>query len=127
MIGKSIRILVLVCALLLAACGTIATPVWQTEEASAVEEVASEPTEVEPTEVPPTETPVPPTETHVPPTATPVPPTETPVPATEVPAMSEPTEEAAPATSGDPAAGETLFTSGTVPCTTCHYVDNPSA
>jgi cytochrome c2 len=129
MIGKSIRILLLVCALLLAACGTIATPVWETEEAAAVEEVAEEPTEIEPTAVPPTETPVLPTETPVAPTETPVPPTETPAPATEVPATSEPTEVAAAesASTGDAAAGEELFKNGTIPCTTCHYTDNPAS
>lgn len=141
MTGKSLRFILLACALVLAACGTIATPVWETEEADTVAEpteVAVEPTAVETVEVEPTATPLPPTETPAP-TATPLPPTSTPEPtATPLPptVTPEPTEEpevtagdeADTATvEGDPAAGEQLFTAGAgggIPCSTCHYTNS---
>lgn len=139
MTGTSIRIVLLVFAALLAACGQVATPIWQaaeTEEAAETDgsvEIALEPTvateaptatEVPPTEVPPTE--VPPTATPEPATATPVPPTATTEPTVE------PTEEAAASdatAAGDPANGQTLFITGNTsvgapPCSTCHLADS---
>jgi cytochrome c len=129
--GTTTRVVLLVCAALLAACGQVATPIWEavTEEAHS-EEVAVLPTSIdlEPT-VAATE--VPPTATEVPPTATDVPPTATPEP-TEVPptATVEPTEEAAAV--GDAEAGQALFVAGgdlslgALACSTCHNVDNPN-
>lgn len=146
MTGKLIRFLLLVCALLLAACGTIATPVWETEEAvvsdelaegeaeAEVTEIAVEPTQVEPTEVPPTETPLPPTATEVPPT---VPPTAeaTEVATEAVEQTAEGGEEGAavnPEDIGDPEAGAALFVTGDVgvgatACNTCHFADQEMA
>lgn len=153
MTGKLIRFLLLVCVSLLAACGTIATPVWETEEAvvsdelaegeaeAEVTEIAVEPTQVEPTEVPPTETPLPPTATPLPPTATEVPPTVPPTAeATEVATeaveqTAEGGEEGAavnPEDIGDPEAGAALFVTGDVgvgatACNTCHFADQEMA
>ena len=122
-------------ALVLAACGTVATPVAQqsveetriAQAATAAQETADAPTAA------PTETPIPPTATPVPPTATPVPPTATTAPAT---ATTEPTEaptEAADAPdsgtegsapAGDPALGEEVFNTfiaeANFACNTCH-------
>jgi hypothetical protein len=132
-----VGLLALVSALLIAACGTIATPVPRvdvqaTNDAAthnASGQVALEPTA---TAVPPTATPVPPTATPVPPTATPIPPTATPVPptATPIPPTAEPTEAVASGEEGvgDAAAGQELFMTGelnegAVPCSTCHHTD----
>ena len=122
-------------ALVLAACGTVATPVAQqsieetriAQAATAAQETAEAPT------VPPTETPVPPTETPVPPTATPVPPTATLEPATDTPEPTEAPTQAADAPdsgtastapSGDPALGEEVFNTfiaeANFACNTCH-------
>lgn len=127
--GITTRIVLLVCAALLAACGQVATPIWEaaTEEAHS-EEIAVLPTSInlEPTVA--TEEP-----TEIPPTATEVPATATPEP-TEVPptATVEPTEEpvAEVAAAGDAEAGQALFVTGDVAngalaCSTCHNVDNP--
>jgi cytochrome c2 len=119
----------LIVALVLSACGNIATleappeptrePVVLapqqagSEDTVAEEQANEEPTAVPPTEVPPTETP-----TEVPPTATPVPPTE--IPPTEVPPTEEPVEV------GDATNGEDLFRNGkdaAPACVTCHMVD----
>lgn len=137
MTGKSIRFIALACALMLAACGTVATPVPQATErgAEATEaalptEIVAAPTEAETVEAEPTETTAPSTATTVLPTATDIPPTETPAP-TNPPAAAT-TEAAAEteaaAVEGDPAAGEQLFTAGAnggIPCSTCHHADSP--
>lgn len=121
-------------ALMIAACGSVATPEWAAEaQATQVAQLATDEhlTAIAPTFTPtntpiPTETPVPTnTPTPVPPTETPIPPTSTPeptvIPPTEVPAADEP--------SGDPAAGQVVFTttfttSAGAPwaCSTCHSV-----
>ena len=122
--------LIVLAGLLLAACGSIATPsagLPPTQEpvtlAPRVVQAASGEGEVvvavQPTEVPPTAT------------ATPLPPTETPTaaPSATPTASSTPTSmppTAAPAGSGDAALGEALFNSGkdgAPACSTCHYVD----
>lgn len=122
---------VLVLAVVLSACGTVAVPVWSQESQAtqaALAVTAEHLTEIAPTATPtdvPTATPLP-TE---PPTATPVPPTEaptteaptaTPVPPTEAPA-------AGPALPGDPENGKVLFNEQqeevNFACATCHYVD----
>lgn len=115
---------------LLAACGTIAPPVYQDNDAG-VDAVRT----VAPTEAP-TETPLPtltPTNTPVPPTETPIPteaPTETPLPeptatSTPIPAAEEPETEAASA--GDAANGQILFNEMrnevSFSCATCHSPD----
>ncbi len=129
---------------LLAACGTVATPVWQTPEPTptrlaaqpspqvvgqAGEQVASVPTA---TALPPTATPQPPTATPEPPTATPeavlptVEPTTAPAGGGGDAPMDEYTFNASIA---DPANGEVLFnTTFNVAgvdwaCRTCHTND----
>jgi mono/diheme cytochrome c family protein len=122
--------LILLASLLLAACGSIATPsagLPPTQEPATLPPRAAqassgegEAVAVQPTEVPPTatETPLPPTET----------PTEAPtatVTATNTPTSVPPTDAPA-ASSGDAALGEALFHAGkdgAPACTTCHYVD----
>ena len=132
-------------ALILAACGTVATPVFQ-EELEQTEVALAATSEAE-TAAAPTATPTDePTEA---PTATPTQePTDTPPPATSTP---EPTDTAEPteapteaeaedadegdrdttggaATTGDPASGEALFTTfipeASFACNTCHLVDS---
>ena len=135
---KLLRVFSLLSLCVLAACGTVATPVWEAAqnggtpeaegEGAAVAQVATlAPTA---TLIPPTNTPTSiPTATLVPPTATPAPPTNTPVPPTAVPPTVAPTEgaiAAAPvAFDGDPVNGENLFVNGKpqvggIACTTCH-------
>lgn len=97
-------------ALILAACGTVATPASQAnKQETSVAQAAQETADA------PTNTPIPPTATPVPPTATPEPPTEAP---TEAPAAD------AASVSGDAANGETLFTTfqalAGFACNTCH-------
>ena len=111
--------------LLVAACGSEATPVWQTpedeEHAADVTEVAEEPTA--------TATTVPPTATHTPepPTATPEPPTatHTPEPPTATP-TSEPADEQAGG--GDPENGRVIFNqvqaAAGYACVQCHLPDS---
>lgn len=129
-----LRCLPILAVLLVAACGTVATPEWAAEaqETRAALAVTSE----YETSIAPTATPLPPTatETPIPPTPTPTtePPTATPTsePAT---ATLEPTVEAteetaaAGAPSGDAANGEVLFNTfyeqTNFACATCHYVD----
>lgn len=112
--------LCLLAVFLTAACGTAATPVWQTPDPTATRLVSTEDTSIaqaQPQEA--TNTPEPPTATPVPPTNTPEPPTATPEPPT-----ATPTQEAAPAggsdsgsddeiaflvSIADPAAGEALY------------------
>ena len=126
--------IILVLSLVLTACGTVATPEFAAEvqetriaeAATAAVETSEAPTST-PTE-PPTATPTEePTATPLPPTETPVPPTEAPTDAaTEVPADNAQDAEASSAEgpSGDPAAGETIFTTFypevNFACNTCH-------
>lgn len=144
-----IVLIVGICGLLMSACGTVATPIWEAPIEPTVlatklsEEVTSEAHEatVEPspepsaTELPPTATPEP--ATAVPATATPAP-TEVP---TEV-VTAEPTVEATAAVveaggddaaitaalaAGDPVAGQQVFIAAApAPCSTCHLVDSES-
>lgn len=135
-----------VLGLILAACGTIATPVFEeelqetriAEAATSAAETAAAPTlppTVTPSETPtepptatPTETPIPPTETTEP---TEEPATETPVP-TEAEAVTEEAggETGGDEVTGDPANGQTLFTTfyaeANFACNTCHLVDSES-
>jgi cytochrome c2 len=120
-----IRKILSVCAvLLLAACGTIATPVYDAPTATAtlIPETGSEQVAIQPSATP------------VPPTATPVPPTEVP---TEIPTQA-PTE--VPTQAGDPlkgiidlssaSNGEHIFhevdlkTEPVWRCTTCHNTES---
>lgn len=131
--------LLMLLAALVSACGTAATPVWQTPEATATRlggtPIAAAVGNDEAAE--PSATPLPPTTTPEPATATPEPPTATPAP-TEAPT------EAAPAASGggddeiaflvsiaDPTDGEVLFnqmltfSDGLVwACATCHSISS---
>lgn len=127
------RCLPVFAALLVAACGTVATPEWAAEaqETRAALAVTSD----YETSIAPTATPLPPTSTptSIPPTATPTsePPTPTTEPATFTPVPTvEATEEAsvaAGAAEGDAANGQVLFTTfyeqTNFACATCHYVD----
>ncbi len=134
MAHKAVSISLLIITLLLAACGTVATPVWseQAQGTQAALAVTSEHlTAIAPTAtattVPPTatSTPLPPTATTVPATEAPslVPPTETPVPPTEAPTVAA----GAPGTGGDPAKGQvvfnTFFEQTNFACATCHFFD----
>lgn len=117
---------------LLAACGTVATPVYQEDsDAAGVDAVRT----VAPTEAP-TETPLPTetaTNTPLPPTETPIPteaPTETPLPeptatSTDIPAAEPETESAS---TGDAANGQALFNEMrnevSFSCATCHSADS---
>lgn len=124
-------------ALFIAACGTIATPVWS-EQAQGTQSALASTAEHE-TAIAPTATPIPPTATptDVPATATPVPPTATTAP-TEAPTSVPPTETPVPAAgadtgttstvSGDAAHGEELFNKFedqvSFACATCHHFDS---
>lgn len=127
------RVLILF-AMLLAACGTVATPEWSADaQATRVAQVATaeQMTALAPTATPtqpPTATPLPtqpPTPTPPPPTPTPTlePPTATPVPPTETPAA----DGMAVIGQGDPVNGKVLFETlraeVNFACATCHYVD----
>lgn|SRR5690606_26875788 len=130
--------LLLPLALIMAACGTIATPVFEedlqetrvAEAATAAAETAAAPSAT-PT-VTPSETPVP-TDTPAP-TSTPVPPTATSEPPTATPAVEEPepTESAdepeEPLLTGDPDNGRTIFQTfypqANFACNTCHLADS---
>lgn len=125
------RLALPIAALLLAACGTVATPVWS-EQAQGTQAALLVTSEHE-TQIAPTATPLPPTATPtaVPPTATPIPPTAAP---TEPP-TAEPTQpptvaptDVPAASGGDAVAGEALFNEmrGEVnfACATCHRVDS---
>jgi len=124
-----IRLGLAITGLMLAACGTVATPVWS--EQAQETQVALAATSEHLTAIAPTVTPAPPTNTPLPePTATTVPPTATPVPPTEVPTETPipptaTTEAAAQTVSGDPANGEALFNEMRAEvnfaCVTCHY------
>lgn len=137
-------------SLLLAACGSVATPEWAAEVQGtqvALAETDAYETSIAPTATPtepPTATPIPPTETPVPPTATTEPPTNTPEPPT---ATFTPTpivqtadtgagsgdataEIEAALAAGDVAHGDELFHTMRpevgFACATCHNVDNPN-
>lgn len=128
--SRYIRFVLPLFALLIAACGSVATPVWS-EQAQATQAAlaatAEHLTEIAPTATPlpptATPTPVPPTATPVPPTATPTiePPTATPLPPTETPAP------AAQVVAGDVENGRALFnevrSEVNFACVTCHYPD----
>ncbi len=124
------RLLLPVVGLLLAACGTVATPVWseQAEETRVAQAATSSHlTEMAPTATATlTSTPVPSatfTPTAAPVTATPVPPTATVAPPTSTPAMAagDPLVYVGP---GDPANGAVLYAElkaeVNFACQTCH-------
>jgi len=123
------RLALPIAVLLLAACGTVATPVWS-EQAQGTEAALLVTSEYQ-TQIAPTATPLPPTNTPtpMPPTATPIPPTAAPTePPTAAPTLPPPTVAPAAASgSGDAEAGRELFNEvrGEVnfACATCHYVD----
>ena len=141
-------ILLGIAAVLLTACGTVATPEWAAEVQEtqvALAETSAFETSIAPTATPtdePTATTIPSTATDVPPTATTEPATNTPEPVTatftpspiaaeaeEVPA-ADGDEIAAALAAGDPANGDTLFhtlrTEVGFACSTCHNIDNPN-
>lgn len=125
-------------ALLVSACGTIATPEWAAEAQETQIALAS--TSEHLTAIAPTATPLPATATptEAPPTATPVPPTATPEPATPTTAPTEalpptlpPTEAASGGSevTGDATNGQVVFTTQhTMPdgsawaCASCHSI-----
>lgn len=118
------RIMPLFCALIMTACGTIATPVWEAPEPTSGAVEAQEVVAIAPTATiaPPTATPTP-----VPPTPTPteIPPTETPAP-TEAPSVTDIIVQQVAFSSA--ANGERLFNatfetaSGPWMCSTCHSI-----
>lgn len=136
MLNTLVRIAILAATLFVAACGTIATPVWseQAEETRVALAVTNEyMTSVAPTPLPtatprPTETPIP-SPTPIP-TATPTPePTATSTAAPTTPPViaaggGDPFVYDGP---GDVAAGDALFhemrAEVNFACSTCHYVD----
>ena len=133
---RFLRLSPIVFILLVAACGTVATPVWseQAQGTQAALAVTSDyETSIAPTATNtalPTDTPtVAPTNTLVPATAT-VTPTSEPPTATTVPPTEAPTEEVAAAgasVAGDAAHGEEIFNTfyaeTSFACSTCHHTD----
>jgi mono/diheme cytochrome c family protein len=126
MISKLISLAI--ATLLLAACGTAATPEWAAdvqETQVALAATADYETSIAPTNTPteePTATPLPATATPIPPTATPIPPTNTPEP---VVATFTPSPIAqANTVDGDPTNGDKLFhelrAEVGFACGTCH-------
>jgi len=130
---KFTHVIVVILALMLAACGTVATPEWMGATEAALHDQDEENIDtvqtLQESEEVSTVTP----DADVEPSATPspLPPTETPIPATEAPTAIPPTATATPiviaaASSGDADAGETLFRNGmgaAIACTTCHLPD----
>ncbi len=136
---KRTGFLFLTLSLILAACGTVAAPVFQADlentqvaqAATSVAETANAPTATATFTITPS-----PTVTQ-PPTATPtetatVPPTDTPEPSpteapTEAPAASSGSSNVSEVT-GDPAAGQVLFNTfvpeASFACATCHLADS---
>lgn len=122
-------IFLLLMTLVVAACGTAATPVFEAPDEEAIIEADSHSAEEEGVEVAvqPTETPIPPTATLEPPTPTVEPPTATP---TEEPTAAPSDPIARLIASRDPVNGEALFGTqydtnmGPFACSTCHYVDS---
>ncbi len=82
---KSICLIILIGAWLLAGCQADSTAVRNVSDLPAASNAQVVDDPVEAPTVPPTETPVPPSATPIPPTNTPVPPTDTPLPPTEAP------------------------------------------
>jgi mono/diheme cytochrome c family protein len=140
-ISKFVPVTLFILSLLLAACGTVATPEWMgaTQAALESQDIDEENVEVaQALEEASTDTPEPEVEPSVTPTA--IPPTATPIPATEAPTEIPPTNTPTPigaaaeasgedggAVTGDPAAGDTLFRNGSgaaIACTTCHMPDS---
>jgi cytochrome c2 len=130
--SRLLRITPIFILLLVAACGTVATPVWseQAQGTQAALAVTSEhETAIAPTVTPrpPTTTPtdVPATATSIPATATTVPTSEPPT-ATTVPPTASPVPVAA-GPSGDAENGkvlfETFYDQVSFACATCHHVD----
>lgn len=147
MIKKLLPVLLVIIALVAAACGSVATPAWEggaeiVSEANAAEgievaqlatEEAAEPTEIPPTQEPttaPTSTATPiPSPTPIPSTATftPIPPTGAPTAVPTQPDVAAPSDagssSAAASGTGNAAAGEQLFVAGNgmaAPCSSCH-------
>jgi cytochrome c2 len=135
MTSKFASLMLIVAALLLAACGTVATPIWEKPPAT--------PTRVEPTRVgavPVSPTPKPATPTPLLPTSTPVPATATlPVQASSpapVAQATTPAQSAQPAndpiaffvSQSNPAHGNelfhTFFDQAGYMCATCHRTDS---
>ena len=132
---KRTGFLFLTLSLILAACGTVAAPVFQAdlentqvaEAATSVAETANAPTATATFTITPS-----PTATE-PPTATPtatetVPPTETPLPTkTEVPTKAPASDNIGEVT-GDPTVGEEIFhtfqAQANFACATCHLTDS---
>ena len=130
-------LLLVVSAVALTACGTVATPEWAAEVQGtqvALAETSAYETSIAPTATL-TNTPEPTaTPTDIPPTATDVPPTNTPEPPTATFTPS-PIPAAANAggnieVDGDPVKGDELFHTLRAEvgfaCSTCHNVDNPN-
>lgn len=128
------RVLLVIASLMIAACGTVATPEWSEEAQGtqvALAATAEQQTANAPTALPTstfTATPLPtilPTATTVPPTTAPTtePPTATVAPPTEAPAAAN----AAAAPEGDPANGQVLFNemqaAAGFACSTCHFTN----
>ena len=122
------RIILAVFGLLMAACGTVATPVWSEQAQgtqAALAATADHLTEIAPTATP---TPLPTSTPTGAATATPLPPTDTP---TEAPTSVPPTATPAPIVQagpqGDPVKGKEHFEQMrpevNFACATCHYVD----
>jgi cytochrome c2 len=126
------KILIASTFFLLAACGTVATPVYEApEEVIDVEEVVETDGEESEVAVQPSPTPIPPTATSLPPTATPTEvPTEMPTEApAEAPAVNDPlalvVEQLSSAENGEVLFNQTYETdSGQWACTNCHNIDN---
>lgn len=125
MFNKVLSISLLGLVFLIAACGTVAPPVWEVPDEPTVAEIAqvvdaANVSQAEATAIPPTETPLP-TVTPVPPTATAAPPTATPTAAPQDPI-------ALLVSLSDPANGETLFNTffddAGFACATCHNEDS---
>ena len=119
--------------LVIAACGTVATPVFeeQLEETRVAQAATSDAeTAAAPTATATTEASATPLPSDTPaPTSTPEPATNTPEPATATTEPTEaPTEQAAAAPAGDAANGQVLFNTfeaaANFACATCHRVDS---
>lgn len=132
-------LLMILAALAIGACGSVATPEWAADAQStrvALVATSDYMTSIAPT-LTPTHTPLPtntsiPTSTFIPTnTATPVPPTNTPVPPTETPVP--PTAAAQTAPTGDSVNGQKVFTTtyttaqGPWACSLCHTVSSDQA
>jgi len=119
-------VFLLLVSVLVVACGTAATPVFEAPDEEATLEAQAAEAEESGVEVAvqPTETPIPPTATTEPPTPTTEPPTATP---TEEPTEAPSDPIARLIASRDPADGEVLFNQMYAEtgfaCATCHHVD----